>query len=427
MLVAFALTNYACFRDRQVLTLEAVPRTNTLHAFQSGCRQAPLLNRVSAVYGPNGTGKSRLVQALSFVRDFVLGSTTGGHRGDLLTHTPFLLDTGTRSQPSHFGIRFIEDSTYYEYDFSLDETRVHTESLLCWPPGGRRRRLLTRAWTGSGETYDCEIGPSVPGPKDVWRRSTRSNALLVSVASNLNSDAFAPVAKWFRRLRFIGPAHLPERFTVEAIRSSEGKKREILALLRDADIAVTDFLIVKKTIEFDALTNDLSPRLLNDLSLSGQEALAAYRTLFAHEVRGRKQPQYFDLRDESEGTQRLFALAGPWLDMIDRDLVMLADELDRSLHPLLVASLIGRINSGDLDDRVRRTQLVTTLHDTYALRDALGRGQVWFTEKDEHEAATLTPLSDYQPRKHEALERRYLNGAYGGTPVIATPEIVTAH
>lgn len=427
MLVAFALTNYACFRDRQVLSLEAVPRTSTLHAFQSGCRQAPLLNRVSAIYGPNGTGKSRLVRALMFVRDLLLGSATRGHPGDLLHHTPFLLDTETQSQPSHFEIRFIEAGAYYEYDFSLDDTRVHTESLLCWPPGGRRRRLLTRAWTGNGETYDCEIGPSVPGPKDVWRRSTRPNALLVSVASNLNSDTFAPVVKWFHRLRFIGPTHFPEQFTVEAVRSSDGKKSEVLELLRDADIAVTDFSILKKTIEINALKEDLPPRLLSDLSRSGQDSLAAYRTLFAHEVRGRKRPRYFDLRDESEGTQRLFALAGPWLDLLDKDLVVFADELDRSLHPLLVASLIGRINSGDLDDRVRRAQLVATLHDTHALRDALGRGQVWFTEKDKHEAATLTPLSDYQPRKHEALERRYLNGAYGGTPVIATPEIVTGH
>ena len=95
------------------------------------------------------------------------------------------------------------------------------------------------------------------------------------------------------------------------------------------------------------------------------------------------------------------------------------DELDRSLHPLLVASLVRRINSEDEDEDGKHAQLVATLHDVTLLRDVLDRSQIWLTEKDrETERATLTPLSDFHPRPREALVRGYLGGRYGGVPII---------
>ena len=123
------------------------------------------------------------------------------------------------------------------------------------------------------------------------------------------------------------------------------------------------------------------------------------------------------MEQESDGTRRLFALAGSWLEALDRNQTVVIDELDRSLHPHLVASLVRRINSAPVGDD-RRTQLVMTAHDVTLLRDVLDRSQVWLTEKDPTEAARLVPLSDFRPRRNESLLRGYLGGRYGGVPVV---------
>ena len=423
MLTAFALENHACFRDRQELSLHATPRTSEVHAFDTGCPQAPRLNRVTAIYGPNGTGKSRLVQALMRVRQLVLGSARDRQDEDPLPHTPFLFDRSTQEKPSIFETSFIEAGTYYEYLFSLDRRRIHEESLFGWPPGGRRRLLLNRRWNSDNAEYDWVFGHSVSGSKEVWRRSTRANALLVSVAAQLNSPIFVPVVRWFQHLGSINTDFFSDRVTAASILNGEDRKRRVLELLRDSDIAVADLTTSKETKSLDAVKENLPPSLLESLSRSGVKSIDSFRTQFGHAISGTDKIQWLDLKDESEGTRRLFALAWPWFDVLDQNRIVVVDELDRSLHPLLLESLVCRINSPDEDPSASalRAQLIATIHDTSLLTDTLGRGQVWFTDKDRpSEAATLTPLSDYQPRKGEALERGYLAGRYSAVPVTRT-------
>lgn len=401
MLVSFALRNYTCFRDRQELSLQATPRSSEVHAFDTGCPQAPRLNRVTAIYGPNGTGKTSLVRALMAVRQLVLGSWRDRQEGDPLPHIPFVFDRDTRTQPSLFEISFIEDGAYYEYRFSHDRQRVHQESLFGWPPGGRKRLLANRGWNPDRREYDWAFGHSVTGPKEVWRRSTRANALLVSVAAQLNSPTFIPVVTWFRRLGGLTTGSFTDRITAAAILEDGDRKRRVMELLQDSDIAVADL----------------------DTRKEGR----SIRTEFAHAVPGQDEVHWMALEAESEGTQRVFALAWPLIEAVEQNRVVVVDELDRSLHPILLDSLIQRINSEDPDedDPRRHAQLVATLHDASRLRSAFGRSQVWFTDKSRRsESATIAPLSASRPRKEEALERGYLDGRYGAIPLPSAPDAV---
>jgi len=121
--------------------------------------------------------------------------------------------------------------------------------------------------------------------------------------------------------------------------------------------------------------------------------------------------------DESDGTQRLFAFAGPWLDVLANGRILFVDELGTSLHPLMVRFLLGLIQNTDINKH--NAQLIFTTHDTSILdTDILRRDQVWFVEKDSDQASKLYPLSDFVPRKGEALEKGYLKGRYGALPFI---------
>ena len=426
MLVAFAMTNYTCFRDRQELSMEAVARSSgdDTCAFPTGIRRFPRLNRISAIYGPNGSGKSRFIQGLEFVRTFIIDSSRESQSGEHIPYHPFLFDAGTRAKPTIFEISFIENGTAYEYGFAVDRDRIHEEWLLAWPPGGRMRRLLERTFDPETGEEQWSFGPSVRGHKELWRSITRPNSLFVSTAAQFNSETFQPVVGWFQKLRVLTRGELSTGYTIEVVRASSNLKRRVLSLLKDADIAVSDIRARIEQRRLDQLDPPPPPELIEELSKDGTPTIEVVDVSFEHSPSQSGDRHFMDIDDESDGTRRLFAFAGLWLDILDSSRVVVIDELDRSLHPLLVASLIRRINSEGAPGEEKRAQLVATLHDVSLLRESLDRSQIWFTDKDrESEAASLTPLSDFRPRPREALVRGYLGGRYGGVPIIRESEL----
>jgi uncharacterized protein len=122
------------------------------------------------------------------------------------------------------------------------------------------------------------------------------------------------------------------------------------------------------------------------------------------------------MNDESDGTQRLFEIAGLWLYVLEYGEVLLVDELDRSLHPVLSKALLKMFNDPQINKN--NAQLIFTTHDTILLdAEMLRRDQVWFTEKDKS-MTKLYSLLDFRPREDESLQKGYLRGRYGGIPFI---------
>ena len=123
------------------------------------------------------------------------------------------------------------------------------------------------------------------------------------------------------------------------------------------------------------------------------------------------------MNEESDGTQKLFAYAAPWLNVLNNGRIIVVDELDNSFHPHLVRYLLNLIHNPEKNKK--NGQLIFTTHDTSILDSKiLRRDQVWFMEKDKAKATQLYPLTDFHPRKNEALEKGYLQGRYGALPYI---------
>ncbi len=407
MLISFAVTNYACFKDHQELTLVPPRKTDDDEfSFDTGLRRVPRLHRAAALYGANASGKSRLIQALAFVRSFVIGSSKTRQTGEPISHEPFRFDAESRSRPTTFEVSFVEAGSVYEYGFSVDSERVHEEWLYQWPAGGRQRMLLDREYDPATGEESWNFGASVRGEKRAWQASTRPDTLLVSTAAQLNSEVFRPVVEWFqKRLRVIAVGGVLPAGTSAMIAGDERATERVLRMLRDADIAASSVRTRKESVRVDD---------------AGHTTLPLWQADLGHRPEGCTETHFLDLEEESEGTKRLFALAGPWLNVLDNDLVVVVDELDSSMHSHLIAALVRRINSAPLDGADRRAQLVATLHDTAPMKAALDRDQIWFVDKDPTtEASSLTPLSAFKPRRRESLDRGYLGGRYGGVPVIA--------
>jgi len=124
----------------------------------------------------------------------------------------------------------------------------------------------------------------------------------------------------------------------------------------------------------------------------------------------------FNFDEESDGTQKLFSFAGPWLDTLKNGYVLFVDELHDNLHPRLVRFLVELFHSSETNPN--NAQLVFTTHETTILNQVVfRRDQIWFCEKRHDKATSVYSLTDFSPRKgRENLELSYLAGRYGAVP-----------
>lgn len=410
MLLDFRVKNFRSLRDEQVLSLVAA-KDSSLQDFNTmptGIRAAPSLLRSAVVYGPNAGGKSNLIKALQYMKAVVTESAAK-HPSHGFNVQPFRLDAESSVQPTEFEITLILDSVRHQYGFALTSERIISEYLLVYNTA-KPQQWFRREYDPVTKKYAYEFGSALKGQKSVWENATRPNALFLSMAVQLNSEQLRPVFNWFdSKLTIVNEvARLSPQFSIEMLKDPKGKQ-SICTFLAAADISIADIDVITRTVPAHTVNFDLdsgTTKVLNE----EQEV---------HELRFRHSTEQgeavFGLDDESTGTRNLLFLTGPILDILKKGRTLVVDELDNSLHPLLVRRLVEQFHSPTLNPN--GAQLIFSTHDTSLLNpDLFRRDQVWFVEKNRTQASTLYPLSDFSPRKNEALEHGYLIGRYGALP-----------
>ena len=416
MLIEFSVTNYRSFLPAQSLTLTANTATELQeeNSFVSPVSNLPRLLRSTVVYGPNAAGKSNLIHAIAFMKRFILSSAKESQEGEKIDATPFLFNRQSSRGPSEFEVLFIQDGIRYQYGFAVNSERVTGEWLFAYPES-RAQKWFERNYDSETQKDIWYFGPKFTGLRKIWQEATRSNALFLSTAIQLNNEQLKPVFNWFdRKLRVItqGENISPGFSTSEC--EKEEKKKKILKFMNAADPSITDISLEKKDFSMDHLPPDMPQSIKEEIAkdLKGKKLTELF---FKHPSSDNDEKVSLEFEEESAGTRKLFAMAGPWLDVLDKGLVLFVDELDTSLHPLLVRFLLNLLHNSEVNRH--NAQLVFTTHDTTVLDQALvRRDQVWFVEKDNENATSLYPLSDYKPRKGEALQKGYLYGRYGALP-----------
>lgn len=414
MLLEFRTKNFRSLRDEQVLSLVA-SKDKTLqdtHTLATGHKAAPALLCSAVVYGANAGGKSNLIKALQYMRGVVVESATVIQPGQTFAVQPFRLDADSASQSTEFEVTFILEGVRYQYGFAMTQQRIVREHLLVYK-AAKPQRWFDRHFdidTGK-DVYD--FGPGLKGSKNLWEGATRPNALFLSMAAQLNSESLRPVFDWFVNglVIFNEQAQLTPQAAIQMLRQTEGRK-QICDFLSAADISIADIEVVTRTVPGQAVHFDL----VGGKTEVRAEEMEEHQLRFSHVTdQGRA---VFDLMDESNGTRNLLFLAAPVLDILRKGLTLIIDELDTSLHTLLVRELVRLFHQPDVN--TGGAQLIFTTHDTSLLNapDLFRRDQVWFVEKDRHQASSLVSLSEFSPRKDEALERGYLIGRYGGVPFL---------
>lgn len=422
MLIEFNISNFMSINEKQTFSLVAAKNkelmdSHTFDAPLAGQASMKLL-RTAAIYGPNAGGKTNLLHGLRIMREIVLKSALEKNRGDTLPVVPFKLDHAARQAPSTFEVLFIVNGIRYQYGFSATAERIIEEGLYV-SPRNRVQRWFERTWNADEQKHDWVFGTFLTGDKTVWQRSTRDNALLLSTAVQLNSKQLEPVYDWFKTtLHCIGAGGIEQGYSASLCET--GDDARIPEFLKKADLGIDDVRIEKEKFNPQELPEDM-PDDLRQALIKEMEHKELYEVKTVHHDADGKLIE-FNLEDESNGTRKIFTLAGPFLDSLDNGYIVFIDELGGSLHPELVKFLVGLFNNKDTNTGT--AQLVFTTHETHMLdQTILRRDQIWFCEKDKAQATRVYPLTDFRPRKgRENLELAYLSGRYGALPFVPEPQ-----
>jgi uncharacterized protein len=409
MLVEFRVKNFRSIRDDLCLSMVASKDKDkaTTNTVETGIPAIPMLLRSAVVYGPNASGKSALVSAMQFAQAIV-GTSATLKPDQSLAYAPFKLDPVTVTQPSEFEFTFVLDKVRYQYGFALLPGRIAEEWLYVYKTAKPQTWFERKGLADSVHAYT--FGSSLIGQRKVWQAATRSNALFLSTAVQLNSDSLRPIYDWITSQLAIFAAGTQPMFDFSTDRAgSDDGKRTLIDFLNAADIGISDLSTrVQKQHVLNLEINESGPLH----TVSEREVRVP---LFMH--RSAKASALFQMEEESMGTQRLFAFAAPMIDALKVGRVVVADELDGSLHSHITRFLVQLFHRPTVGGSA--AQLIFTTHDT-SLLDAniFRRDQIWFMEKGHDQVSTIVPLSEFSPRKNEALERGYLSGRYGALPMI---------
>jgi uncharacterized protein len=417
MLIEFSTSNYLSFCERQTLSMAASGSYRELvgSTFSTDITKMPKLLRSSVIYGANASGKSNLIRGALFMWDFVLNSAKG-QEGDAIDVQPFLLNSRNVKEPSIFEMIFIEDGVRYQYGFAVTQERVHHEWLIAYPKN-RPQRWFERYYDpGTGKESWSLHKKFLPGNREVWKDATRSNGLFLSTAIQLNSVPLRPVFDWFdKRLRIFRPhSEISQEYSAALCQDSDGRL-QVLKFLNQADLDIEEIKLETRSLGdlgMDDLPTEVRSALIKEMA--SQEVL---EVRLERSMADTGLPVMLPWESESRGTQKLFALAWPWINVLRQGQILFMDEMDTSLHHSLVKFLIGMLNNPALN--TTKAQLISTTHDTALLDNKIfRRDQFWMVERSGDRCSELYPISDFDIDKDEPLQKRYLEGHYGGLPVL---------
>ncbi len=425
MLIQFSVKNYKSFKDEVKLSMVASNYDDT--RMVDNVVDVPKFNlkllRSAVIYGANASGKTKVLEAMDFMRSFILTSSKDTQAIEPIKIDPFRLSTETENAPSLFEINFIFDNDLYRYGFEATKKEVVSE----W--------LYMRANTKEVEMFyrdyqNFDVHAKYKQAKFIVDNNmVRENALLLSVAAQFNDKIAKKILLWFIQFKVFSSLQDSTGLST-AMLEEDNSKAKIMQFIKAADLEIEDLRPVKMRI--DQLPKEL-PEELKELMATkikeGERSFFADVSVFRKKYDENRNPvstnQRFSLsKDESQGTHKYFAFAGHLIKALEEGSIAIIDELDAKLHPNLVLEIVTIFNS--IKTNPNNAQLIFNTHDDNLLSSGIfRRDQIWFTEKDRYGAVTLFSLDSFRnengqkPRKEEDYARNYTHGKYGAIPYLS--------
>lgn len=415
MLVEFSVKNFMSIKDEITFSMVAGNGDENIENLIKDKKTGERYLKSTAIYGANASGKTNFMRALTAAILMVRRSNLRNINEALIEMKPFKFDSKTVNEPCEFKFVFIKNSIKYIYGFSADVNRIYTEYLYQYLSAKpslifERKNVDEYKFTQSEQSKLSELATKNTEKK-----------LFLSTATAWNYQKTKDAYIWFSEdIDTYNDYENVSGYAFDKFASDkEGNlKKFTINLLKQADVLIKDYNFEVKDTNINnviALTNvNISPENIVQKEIK----ISTFHEI--EQENGNKQNYELNLQEESLGTQSLFFFSPVLKEAFEQGKVVIVDEIDKSLHPLLVEFIIKLFN--DSKTNKNNAQLIFNTHDTNLLSlDNFRRDQIWFVEKEPKKGTTdLYPLDDFSVRKTENIQKGYLNGRYGAIPFLVT-------
>ena len=425
MLIDFSVENFLSIKEEVCFSLLASSDKsldNNLITGEKALKKDSLL-RSAVLYGANASGKSNVIKALGNLKYLIITSSQN-IPGQNIRFLPFKLDEKCLSKPSKFNINFIQGGIRYNYKVSFTSEKVIDESLYYYPKG-TEAIIFER-----NDTINYKFTIDKSKQKGMAER-TLENVFYLSNSAQQNYDKTRKPFEWFSNVLDVisSTEKLDKYSTVKLMDKDEKLKNIVLKSLVIADLGISDLHASIKEIPLDDFLNlpQHDRKAFTFSIINETDNVTNIDLKLFHKGIDEKRNEIdvqFDFHEESDGTQKLFSLIGPWINSLKNGSILIIDELDSKLHPFLCKYLIDMFNNSEIN--TNNSQLLFTTHNsTFLDQDIFRRDQIWFTEKDaEFGNTNLFSLLEFNQRRDANIEKGYLAGRYGAVPFIKNVESV---
>lgn len=439
MLKKFIVENFSSFQTENTLDLTAgQTEVNPDHIVKFN--KVKILKSV-ILYGANASGKSNLIKAIDYASKVILTSLDSVDRYKKY----FRLDKESSTKPTKFEFELEINSKFFTYGFSsILSNKEITEEWLYEIGKSTPEKIFER------KDNNISLGKSLQKSNknkfEIYAEDMKnqSNQLFLSeIANKQLSPEDNPEVKnindiynWFnKKLILLYPN---TKFEGKSLLITDKElSNSFIKYLNEFDTGIKNIESVEENFETSLkdvpkdIKKHIESKLLDEKDENNKIVLESDNELYIISkekdelkvqklglLHGLDFQDIFDLKDESDGTRRLFDLI-PLINKFSQDFTIIIDEFDRSLHPMLTKQFFELFYNLNIEDS--KTQLIITTHESTLLDlNLVRRDEIFFIEKDDSGASKLFSLNQFKVRYDSKIEKAYLLGRYGAIPVFKT-------
>ncbi|KQT20886.1 hypothetical protein ASG31_17040 [Chryseobacterium sp. Leaf404] len=435
MLIRFVVENFLSFdKETEFNMLVGNFKTHKNHVYPGSVKTL----RAAAIYGANGAGKSNIVKAIEFFQDIIKDDGIF----QPIHNFKFKLNSINKTKPITFELEFLLGRKIYRYGFTFDHNIILSEWLI--ESGIRRddKIIFERTTSIKGKTKIRFHEEYIKNNKQkiiieiLEENLLKPNETLLSKEFELKIKLLSQIKyKITDKIIIIYP-HSKVSNLIVFMAYSKVFYEFSNTLLKSFDTGIKELKV--ETFDFNKFfgedDEDLKESIIRDLESGNSGGITMFhknneifinkednkftvKKLTSSHIDNNGNSINFELDEESDGTQRLLDFIPAFNGVLTQDMTFIIDEIDQSLHPVLLKAVISKI----MLEENTKGQLIFTTHESNLLDlDIFRQDEIWFVEKNKLTGGSaIYSLSDYKPRYDLDIRKGYLKGRFGGIPFLA--------
>ncbi len=435
MLIRFSCKNILSFYDEIDFRLfPGAPRKNKDHVIKTPGKNPNVL-KACLIYGANASGKSNLVKAIDIGKRFIIN---GPKNPSMVSLPRFKMKKDANLEDSSIEFTFFAGGSVYVYGFIAGTNEIKQEwcyQLIARKPKPVFQRITENGRTKVSLTMNMNEEKQIAFNQAFLETATPPSKLCMTTIMHSFAPNYSHITGWFAyKLKIIYPN--TKYLNMFNILTDEEFYNFVKQMLSKLDTGISN--MTKRTLDFDDSRVSIPPKMKEDIRRNIREKgvilvrgvtsqrelyavsmrdgiLKADILVFSHQIPGEETID-FDIGEESDGTSRLLDLLPTLYDLKNNDSVYIIDEVERSLHTVLIRGLFREYFNFH---GTNRSQLIVTTHDTNLLDLTLfRRDEFWFIKKNYFHTSELYSMEEFKERFDKRIARDYLSGRYGAIPVI---------